>query len=165
MTPTLSKSDSLKRRITLHENRIRKLQKRLEVIEDAEITGNILNDVKHFKNWHLDRQNPGPGYVIRCEIGRHFAYSKSTSLTAGNVTLILQVNKYGSNFIFLDSENLYDLWDFTVTYGITDITVDMFNPHKDICRLENEMKELAPLKELYDEVVRLFQTKLKQEKH
>jgi len=159
-----SKAESLKRRIKLHEDRIRKLNKRLEVIEGAEITGNLLSDLKVFKNWELAYVSPENVYTLRAEIGVNL-YKKSIRLLNGEVEILLHVPRYGSNIVRLSSNCLTSLWDFSVSHSIKDILMKIRDPSADITILENDLKRLISQKNLYDDAMRLFQSKLKKEKN
>lgn len=165
MTKIPSKADSLARRIQLHEDRIRKLKKRLEVVEDVEIVGNIENDMKHFKGWYIDKICPGNIYRLTCDV-RNKRYGVRKSLQLCNVNLIVTGDRhYGSSHIMVESESISKLWEFVEKYGITNIHNNIYNPTERVKALAQEIEYAKQLKGEYDGFITLFSTRLKQEKN
>lgn len=164
-----SKAESLKRRIKLHKERIQKLSKRLEVIEQAEMTGSVFTDLKNFKNWMLFDVQPGDIYRLVGEIATKRQLYGRLNLEVGDCRIVLpSFNKYGDSMnqvIYVESRSAQSLYGFAEVYGIKDITMKVWDPSPEIKNTQDDLKRLNDKKKSYDDAVRLFQSKLKQEKN
>jgi len=163
-----SKAESLKRRIKLHEDRIQKLNKRLQVIEQSEMTGNVLNDLKEFKNWQLYDVQPVNIYRLVGEIAtKRDLYGQLELEVMGCKILLPSFNKYSDSrnqVIFVESQSPHSLYRFAEIYGIKNISIQIDDPSCEIKILLNELNDMTGKKQVYDDIVKLFQSKLKQEK-